>query len=138
MNDIRCACCGYYLGDANAACPNCLPGFAGRDLRAADHWRDVAEREYSARLGADAIAIRLRADLEQARRELTAALESAGANAEALLLARRELVEVREAATVALAALRRYESAEGYKQDWRVGEAVAHLAAALGKENGDE
>lgn len=78
-----------------------------------------------------------RADLATARRELAEALESAGANAEALLLARRELGEVREAATVALAALRRYESAEGYKQDWRVDEAVAHLSAALGKEQGN-
>jgi len=52
--------------------------------------------------------------------------------------ARRELGEVREAATVALAALRRYESAEGYKQDWHGRQIQARLAAALGKEQGNE
>jgi hypothetical protein len=46
-------------------------------------------------------------------------------------------VEVREAATVALAALRRYESVDGYKQDWRVDEAVAHLSAALKEDKGN-
>ena len=74
------------------------------------------------------------ATLAQYRDDAEASADTAVEDRDA---ARRELGEVREAATVALAALRRYESAEGYKQDWRVDEAVAHLAAALGKEQGN-